>query len=445
MWTPRPAAENRATAPGDFGRGSDTIRRMFRIASVAVALAASWALAAEPAPKPEAKPATEATRNPSARRVGVVLLATDAASEALTTRMETYAADALKEFERYRVKTSDDVFPVVVDTAAEAALKKAEGEVAEGKAAYEARKFDEAEKKLRTAIRDYTAAAAAMKACDRLCDAVAMYAASLFIRGDVEEAKLTLLDLLALAPTFELDRKRYPQEFIVLRATVASAKVGTQRGALSVRSKPAGAAVFIDGESAGYAPLALNNLAVGKHLVVVEKAGFTRTGSLVDVTPADAIVFPTLTPSSSMTAYDAARARLRAEFDKSPFPASLNTISKGMGLDDAIVATLKTEGENSLVLDSAFYDLGAGKKLANRRSVFQGDEYGQLKAEVGRLVNYLVNNARGGEAKVRSSDPLERTHGTEDWSADDKGGRATQKAKKKKGDPLEGVSGTEEW
>ena len=57
-----------------------------------------------------------------------------------------------------------------------------------------------------------------------------------------------------------------------------------------------------------------------------------------------------------------------------------------------MLGTLKDLGPNGLELVVGFFDLQNGKKLANRRVVLQGDEYGQAKAEMSRLVNFLVNN-----------------------------------------------------
>ena len=53
----------------------------------------------------------------------------------------------------------------------------------------------------------------------------------------------------------------------------------------------------------------------------------------------------------------------------------------------------------------------------------------------------------GGEQVVKSSDPLDGRYGTEEWNAEDKGGKRRTKEKKAKNgdDPLDGVNGTEDW
>ena len=114
-------------------------------------------------------------------------------------------------------------------------------------------------------------------------------------------------------------------------------------------------------------------------------------------------------------------------------------------LDRAVIGTLKEVDENGATeVSVGVFDLRSGKRLSSRKVVYQGDEYGQLKNEVGRLVNALLNAADGPkETAVRSSDPLDRTNGMEDWSGEDKGGKVQKK--KGAGDPLDGVSGMEDW
>ena len=99
-----------------------------------------------------------------------------------------------------------------------------------------------------------------MKTCGNFCEAEAMFAAVLQGRGDIEEAKLTILDLLALAPGKDLDRKRYLQNFLTLKAQVATSRNAQLRGGLTINTRPQGARVFINGEEHGYSPVTVTAL-----------------------------------------------------------------------------------------------------------------------------------------------------------------------------------------
>ena len=149
----------------------------------------------------------------------------DKGAESLQVKLETFMIETLGEYQGLTVKPTDELFGNPQDEDAEASHKRAETGFKESKDAFEARSYEDAERKLKATVKEFTKAASSLKACGHLCDAVAMYAAVLQARGDVEEAKIAILDLQALGPTFELDRKKYPQEFISLRATVATVMV----------------------------------------------------------------------------------------------------------------------------------------------------------------------------------------------------------------------------
>lgn len=381
---------------------------------------------------------------PKTKRVSALVLPMDKVAEQATLRLESYMNDALGEYQGFNLRTLDDLFGIAPDEDAAASLKRAEQGYAESKTAFEGRNYEDAERKLRATIKEYGKAVAAMKGCGNLCDAVAMYAAALQARGELEEAKIAVLDLLALSPSFELDRKRFPQSFLALKAQVATGRNAQLRGNFTVKTKPAGARVYLDGEFQGYAPYTLQTLPVGKHLVRVERPGFRQFGAMIEVTPEDQDLVQELVATTGYKAYDGLMDRLAGEALKEKGGAAMTSISNSLGLDRAIFGVLRDlDGQSELTM--AYFDLKSGKRLALKKATFQGDEYGQLKGEIGRMVTHLVNTGDGGGEKVsRTGDPLDSHAGTEDWNAEDRGGKSTKK-KKSNSDPLDGVSGTEDW
>jgi hypothetical protein len=384
---------------------------------------------------------------PKTKRISALVIPMDKGSEQAALRLEAYMNAALEEYQGFELKTSDDLFGITPDEDAAASLKRAEQGFSESKAAFDARNYEDAERKLRATIKEYGKAVAAMKGCGNLCEAVAMYAASLQARGDLEEAKVAILDLLALAPTYELDRKRFPQSFLSLKAQVATGRNAQLRGNFTVKSKPAGARVYLNGEFQGYTPFTLQTLPVGKHLVRVERPGFRQFGAMIEVTPEDQELTQELTASSGYKAFDGLMDRLAGEAMKDKGGAAMNSVATSLKLDRAIISVvreLEAGGQSEVTM--GYFDLKTGKRLSVKKATFQGDEYGQLKGEVGRMVTHLVNtgDSGGGEKVSRTGDPLDSHHGTEDWSSEDRGGRSARK-KKSGGDPLDETSGTEDW
>lgn len=381
---------------------------------------------------------------PRTQRVAALVIPMDKASEHSTLELGGYMDEALAEYRGFNLKRLGDLFAVANDDDASASFKRAEQGYDESRAAYEERNYEDAERKLRATIKEYSLAVAAMKECGNLCDAVAMYAAALQARGDAEEAKLALLDLLALAPTMELDRKRFTQNFLALKAQVATSRNAQLRGNYTIKTKPAGARVYLNGEFQGFSPVTMQTLPIGKSLVRVEHPGFRRFGAVVEVTPEDQVLSQDLVATSAYKAYSELMSKLAAETTNSKGGSTMSSVGRSLGLDRAIIAVLNTEdGRTDLAL--SYFDLESGKRLATKRASFQGNEYGQLKGEVGRMVTHLINTGDGGGDRVsRKGDPLDNRAGTEEWSGEDRGGRSTKK-KKKGGDPLDGMSGMEDW
>jgi hypothetical protein len=385
------------------------------------------------------------------RRIGSILIPMDPAAEGGGPKMESYMNEALSQFQGYTVRKPEHLLGLPRDAEAEASLKRGQQGYQESLAAFGKKDYEDAERKLRATLKELQASSAAMTAsCTPLCDAIALYAAVMHQRGDVEEAKLALLDVMALHPTFELDTKRFSREFIALRVQVATGINAALRGGATVKSRPAGARVFIDNEFRGYTPVMVPTLPVGKHLLRLERPGFRVAGQVLEVSPDDIESSTALQPTEEYKAYDArldavATEVMRADKGTSPAVAALG---KALGLERGLVGTLRDLPDNSTTeLVLGLFDMTTGKRLGVRRVVLQGDEFGQLKSELTRMVNHLMNNSDGGAEKVvKSSDPLENAHGTDEWNREDRGGkRRAQEKKSKGGDPLEGVNGTEDW
>ncbi len=383
---------------------------------------------------------------PTPRRVSALLIPMDQGAESASVKLETYMNEALEQFSGFTVRKPEELFGMPRDDDAEASLKRGTMGLKESLAAYEAKDYEDAERKLRATIKELHLAVGAMGSCTDLCEATALYAAVLHLRGDTEEARLHLIDLMALNPTFELSPKLYHKDFIALRAQVATGRSAALRGSATVKSRPSGARVYVDGEFQGYTPMTVNTMQVGKHLLRLERPGFRQHGQILEVSPDDVEVSPELTPTSNYKKYDVQLDKVAAEIIKTTASPAAAAMGKSLGIDRGLVGTVKDLGPNGTEVVLGFFDLRSGKKLAGRRVVLQGDEFGQEKAEIRRLVNHLINNALGGgERRVKSSDPLDNRHGMEEWNAEDEGGRRRVSEKPKGGDPLDTVNGTEDW
>jgi serine/threonine-protein kinase len=85
------------------------------------------------------------------------------------------------------------------------------------------------------------------------------------------------------APSMTIALMRAPQPSIPKSAPAASATTGQFVGALTIDSRPQGAAVFIDGKLAGATPLNVPAVPAGEHAVRLEREGYRRWTSSVRV------------------------------------------------------------------------------------------------------------------------------------------------------------------
>ena len=386
-------------------------------------------------------------QRPSSQRVGVLLIPMDRSAEAMAPKLEGWMQEAVGQFPGAQVQKTEALFGLPDDGEAEASLQRAQRGFRESEAAFRGTDSEDALRKLSATLKEYRTAAGALKECGNFCDALVMYAVLLNKKGEVEEAKLALLDLMALEPTKELDARKYGSDIVNLRAQVAQSRSAAFRGSAIIRSRPSGARVYVDGEFQGFTPVTLSTLPVGKHLLRVERPGFKRHGQLIEVTPDEIEVQADLSPTPAWKSWDGQMDKVAQDAARGT-GAALTQAGKNFGLDRAIIGTLKEVGETGATeVTVGYFDLRTGKRISHRRAVYQGDEYGQLQSEVARLVNYLMNHTAARaqqETKSSANDPLDRTSGMEDWTAEDRGGKTTGK-KGTKGDPLNEVSGMEDW
>lgn len=358
---------------------------------------------------------------PTAQRLAVLLVPLDQGAEAASLELEGHIVEALQEYPNIISRNSEQLFGLPANDQAEASLRRAEQGYSEGLDAFKDRALANAELKLRATIKEYGRAVAAMKDCERLCDAIALYAASLHARGDVEEARFALLDLLALSPDYELPKGRFSPELAKLKDKVAQGREAQMRGALTVSSTPAGARVYVDGKLEGYTPLTLPALRTGRHLVRLERPGFRKHGELVEVLPDGAQVTVELSPTGTYRAYQRVQKLLVSEAVNDQGGSTMATVGKTLGVDRAFMGVLKVTGDGAKELSIGLFELSAGKRIAWRRVHFQGDEFGQLKSEVAKVVHALLDPGAGARTK-KGGDPLDGRTGTEDWSRAGSGG-----------------------
>ncbi len=373
------------------------------------------------------------------RRLAVLLIPLDKNSQVAAARFTQYLEEAVSRFGEYQVKESTIVLGDSSPTQAQEARKRAHLAVAQGRKLLLAGQFDEAEARFRAGLLEVDAASAAMEHCSEYCDLLANTSSVQLMKGDDRAARDTLKQLLALEKGYKFEGPAFGKNFqVLLRDLQRSLTRDAQLGSLTVLSNPLGGRVFLDGTYRGYAPITLDRLPVGKHLLRIERAGSTTYGMLVDVVAADeSVVRPKLAPTAEYAALESSLDRIVEEFERGMAGSEVMKMGARLKVDRALIGVVRTN-ETRVVVDCVFADFASRRRLARRVHAFEGEEYGELEKEVQRFGNLLLSGGanRPREGVRHSRDPLDSHTGMEDWdeesagSVSDDPGRAVSRGKK---------------
>lgn len=390
-----------------------------------------------------------ASKAPNAVKFSAIVTAADRASEDRQLEVQLYLNDAIAEYQGIVHRRPETLFPVAVPQAASNSLRRATQGYQESRRAFDRKNHVDAERFLRATLKELRTSIPALPDGRVLAEVLAMYGAVMLERGDVEEARWQLLELNALNPQWELSDKRYSKEYLALRESVRRSPPAQLRGSVNVGSVPSGGRVLVNGEFKGYAPQAVNGLTMGRHFIQVERAGHETFGGFVDVSPEPQDVLAELTPTEAQVAWNAIAVNLVREIGQ-PSSNAARSLGPRFDLDRVFIGRLREDvASGRTQLTVALFDVRAGRRLATRDMTFRGDEYGQLRREVGRVVHQLMADASGSRDRIsRTGDPLNNVSGMSDWDSDRqrRDEKKEQTRQRYQGrDPLKGRTGTEDW
>lgn len=233
----------------------------------------------------------------------------------------------------------------------------------------------------------------------RLVAAYRQLAIARFLNGDDPGAKAALAHVFALAPETEYDPKVFPPQMadVVLEAGLLAAELGP--GQLRVRVSGGDATIYVDGEERGRAPVVVDDLAAGPHVVSAVAAGVPTATAEVTVdaaTPADVVLS---VPQPPVAVPDAVLA-VRDGVGRSTAPAAMRALRSRLGVDAVVFATLQPDGRRTRVT-AHVYDLRSGA-LAGRAA---GTNPVDVGAAVVRVAQWSPRPEREGPAPWAVWDP----------------------------------------
>ena len=356
------------------------------------------------------------------RSVMVFVGAQDRGAESSAVKLGGLVESALSRADHYTLSSLREAAGERVSADARAALHSADAALQAGQSAFDAGKLDDAEQQLKAAVKGYEQGVAGLYQIDSYSDANAYLAAVDLAKHHDDDAEDALSQALAVKPNLRLDEKLEGGPLAALMRSVRHDIAEGHKGSVSIFSAPAGGKIFVDGELKGYAPLSLDRLALGKHLVRFERAGYMNAGQVVEVVSTeDATAKGRFVPTDDFSSQvDGVTQALKEVSSAHCGPATFALI-KHYNLDRAIFANVSTTGDN-LVLDLSLVDGAEHARIAHRRNSFEAEDADAVNREVNHLVSSLLADAEAADrpatAKKAPDDPLDSVSGMEDWGDD---------------------------
>lgn len=248
---------------------------------------------------------------------------------------------------------------------AEQKAKEGRAALERGRAALDALEPTPALEALAEAVVAFEQGAASLTDASSLVEAQLLEGAAWAVQGDQKAARRSFERALVLDPAAELPPGSFPPA-VEKAWSDAKAKAGTGgNGTLTVYATPAAAEVWVDGKFRGSAPVVLEDVPVGRHLVRVWREGYQGYGVVAEVKKSvEASVQATLRPTTRFSQYDDLAARLTGG------PNAAADLASFLKVDQMFSAVVETKGTQATV-DARLTDGVSGKELAAATKAFQ--------------------------------------------------------------------------
>lgn len=280
-------------------------------------------------------------------------------------------------------------------------LEVPRGKLAEGLSAYENLELDRAERELLEAVRAFEAIPAELLA-DAGRDhrrALAYLGAVWLLSGQADKAQDAFRRLLVIDPEFRLDARIFPPAMLEAFARMVREVEDSPRGAIEVSAQPDPALVFVDGRFRGLAPIRVERLPAGDHLISVRAPGHVPFGRQVSVGASeDTPVACRLKPLPALSAF-------QREFPSDrmgggePLPRALLERARRAKLHRLVLGRTSRAGAEIAFL-LVWYDTATGLPLFERRGSFRPDA-----TDLSRSVAEAVSELSPGPGPVVDSGP----------------------------------------
>ena len=315
--------------------------------------------------------------------------------------------------------------------------------------------FEKAAKEAAASAASFEKMGGYLEPYQRYKEALLVRAVALAMMADVEASERAFLALLVQDPRFLIPKGSYKPAIISLFEETKGKLAELPRGSLSIKSNPPGAAVYLDGQLAGYSPTTLAGIPAGKHLLALKLPGFENWGQAMQIEGGGIQSQEIkLVAGPAGSGYLDLVQRAGEAVSEPTGAAEVLKLGGLLGLDWIWLCQLG-HGSSSLNLDAYLFDIQLARTVHQARV---GLEYSGYGLE-GRLRQFAADFLRQGRKALQimreRGDPLDSQTGTDEWYRDpselereNRDKRAREESERRdtaKGDPLDEIDPTRDW
>ena len=209
----------------------------------------------------------------TAPTVTVVAIPLDAAARTEAARLAYLAEQAVVRSGRLELVRLSDALDAAGRREREAGAAEAAAAMKEGQKAYDELDTQQALQQFDKAVRAYEAGDLS-RHFGELTRARVMKAASQVANGENTAAQLEIRAVLAVDPRAQFSPNFFPPDEMAFVEKERKAALASTRTALTVRTEPVPAQVYVDGEFRGVSPVSLTDLTAADHYVTAVAPGY---------------------------------------------------------------------------------------------------------------------------------------------------------------------------
>lgn len=309
--------------------------------------------------------------------VATVALARDSASAQQATVIDYLVRKSFARNPRYSVLDIEGFLHPDLPIGSREQLQLGLSKLQRGREMYDAFELDPAVATLGEAVVAFERGAAALEDKGPYVNALLMLGAAQALKANRKAARNSLIRALTVDPRASLEGGGFPPTVLELYEEAREHTAGAALGGLSIYANPAAAEVYVDGLFRGSAPLTVDWLPAGRHVVRVYRSGFQSWGRIVDV-PAgsEETVQAALQPAPQAAQFESLARRAGLEATQDGMGAATSQLGAWFKVDQLLVVLVTASGED-VTLQVAHYDAAGGQRVhaATRTFVFGSQRF----------------------------------------------------------------------